>query len=207
MPTKAETARANGARSIGPVTAEGKARSSQNSVKHGLSGAAVVLPHESQQDFEELHTSLLQEFRPTGPLQRDLVYEMAAARWRLRRIQEMESAIYLKAIRAQQEKLGPKADPAEVRMLAYAAVADSNALRMVIRYATQIRRAYEKAWTELAKLQRQAAAQEQQNEPSRPVRIAETPRSYIEIYNATLPSAAPSVPMPPLPQPDPRPLP
>jgi hypothetical protein len=116
---------------------------------------------------------------------------MAAARWRLRRIQEMESAVYQKAIRAQQDKLGPKADPAEVRMLAYATVADSNALRMVVRYAGQIRRAYERAWSELVKLQRQTAEaeqqSEQQNEPSGTKPHTETQRSYIQIYNAALP--------------------
>ena len=191
MPTQAETSHRNGANSHGPISPEGKARSSQNSLTHGLTSTAVVLPHESEHEFNGLLLSMQQEFRPIGALQHDLVHEMAAARWRLRRVQDLESAVFQKAIRRQQEQLGPKADPAEVQMLAYAAVADSDALRSVTRYASQIRRAYEKAWKELKHLQtRHAAADqvtaqpaEQQNEPnSRPA-----PRSYLEIYNATLP--------------------
>jgi hypothetical protein len=201
MPNLAEISRTNGAKSQGPVTAEGKARSSQNSRTHGLTSAAVVLPHESQEDYDLLELAIVQEFRPVGPLQQDLVQEMAAARWRLRRVQQMESAIFQKAVRTQLDKLGPRADPAEARMLAYAAVADSNSLRMVTRYAAQFRRAYEKAWKELLELQRRNAAEPPsqrqtepvpidpvQNEPGKQLFSPDYPHSYIGVYNATFPA-------------------
>jgi hypothetical protein len=48
---------------------------------------------------------------------------MAAARWRLRRIQSMEAALFKKAIQQQQEILGPDASPEDVNDSAYAEVA------------------------------------------------------------------------------------
>jgi hypothetical protein len=41
--TRAEAARRNGARSCGPTTPEGNARSSQNALKHGLTAQAFTL--------------------------------------------------------------------------------------------------------------------------------------------------------------------
>lgn len=165
MSTKAEIARANGAKSQGPVTEEGKARSSRNSLKHGLNSTRVVLPHESQDEYDQLEAAILRRFQPADELELELVQEMAAARWRLRRIEAMEAALFKKAIREQQELLGPDADAAEVRDAAYLDVAESKTMRTLTRNQNQLRRAYEKAWRELEILQQARREEEEQNEP------------------------------------------
>src|SRR4029077_20633445 len=79
---RSETARANGAKSHGPVTPEGRAVSSRNSLRHGFTAGSVVLPTESQEDFQALLDSYADQFDPQGGVEMDLVQTMAAARWR-----------------------------------------------------------------------------------------------------------------------------
>ena len=104
--TKAETSRCNGAKSNGPITADGKAASARNARTHGLTGAAVVLAHESQTDYDALLASFLDRYRPSDEAERDLIREMVNARWRLRRIEAMETALMQKAIDDQMAELG-----------------------------------------------------------------------------------------------------
>jgi hypothetical protein len=169
MSAKTQAARINGALSNGPITEEGKARSAQNSLKHGLTSTQVVLPHESQGDYDALEAAIIARFKPEDEFEIELAREMAAARWRLRRIQVMESAYFKKVMREHQERLGPDAHADDVRDEAYAEVAESKTLRNLARHQGQLRRAYEKAWKELLEVQNirhaEEQADEEQNEP------------------------------------------
>ena len=160
---QSETSRLNGAKSNGPVTQEGKAKSCQNAMKHGLSGGPVVLPNESQQEFDELWAGFVRKFRPADSIERDLIHEIVCSRWRLRRLERMEAAIMAQAVRRQIEILGEEADPFQAEALAFADLADnSKGLRLIERYGRSLRRSYEKAWQELLRLQEERA---EQNEP------------------------------------------
>lgn len=83
----------------GPKTSQGKQRSSFNSCQHGTCCRAhVVLPHESQQEYDDLSTLMLREFHPGSPFECDLVQQAIDARWRALRAErnlfELESVLY-----------------------------------------------------------------------------------------------------------------
>src|ERR687891_1783428 len=92
---RAEASRRNGAKSRGPKTAEGKARSAQNALKHGLRAQKhMVLHGESTTAFEALEAALLEELAPEGALQTVLARRVVAAAWRLERAERIESGLF-----------------------------------------------------------------------------------------------------------------
>src|SRR5580704_5572735 len=113
MPSKSESARANGAKSRGPSSDAGRARSSQNSLKHGLTSETLVLPSEDPAEFHALLTAYLQQFQPGGPVELDLVHEMVAAKWRLDRIALIETQLFTAAISRKEELSGHPPTPIE----------------------------------------------------------------------------------------------
>jgi hypothetical protein len=77
---RAEASRRNGARSRGPKTPEGKARSARNALKHGLRAQNfVVVADEDGGEFEELEAALVGDLAPAGALQHVLAFCLAAA--------------------------------------------------------------------------------------------------------------------------------
>jgi hypothetical protein len=88
---RAERARRNGARSRGPRTEAGKARSSRNALKHGLTARVHLLqPGEDEPAFEGRAGCLFAELAPTGEVDGFLVANLAAAMWRTGRAHQLE---------------------------------------------------------------------------------------------------------------------
>jgi hypothetical protein len=92
---RAEASRRNGAKSRGPKMPEGKARSAQNALKHGLRAQKhVVLPDEDAAGFAALEAALADELAPQGVLQSLLVGRIARAVWRLERAEQLEVELF-----------------------------------------------------------------------------------------------------------------
>ena len=94
-PRKIEANRRNAQKSTGPNTAEGKAVSKMNALKHGLLAQTVVVRghqfKESTNEFKKLCQEFYADLNPVGPLEEILVGQMVTATWRLRRARTAES--------------------------------------------------------------------------------------------------------------------
>jgi hypothetical protein len=170
--SKAEAARANGAKSRGPATPEGRAKSSSNSLRHGLSAKSVLLPAESHEQFQLLLDAHIQQFHPANPVEMDLVEAMAVARWRLRRIWAIETSLLGHELERRAEDMDEEFSEmsAEDRLAwVFQKVADNNqSLSLLARYEGNLNRAFDRAFRQLSILQ-------QRNEPKRSVGPASRP--------------------------------
>jgi hypothetical protein len=81
---------ANSAQSTGPRTPEGKQRASRNALRHGLLAGSVVLDGESVEMFREILIGLEDELQPDSPIERRFVETMAIAEWRRLRLLSLE---------------------------------------------------------------------------------------------------------------------
>lgn len=115
---RAERARRNGRRSRGPVSERGKARSSRNALRHGLTAKVhLVLDRDDEADFMALATGLDDELAPRSTLEAFLVARLTAAMWHTGRAERMEARAFAAA-----------ADP------------DPDRLRLALRYRGSVQR-------------------------------------------------------------------
>ena len=115
MSTSAQIAanKKNAQLSTGPSSVEGKAKSSLNAVKTGLTGRTVLLPSDDAAAYEAHVASFFARHQPATDQERDLVQSLADTEWRLLRIPSLEMGIYALG-RLQFADLFPQEDP-EVR--------------------------------------------------------------------------------------------
>jgi hypothetical protein len=95
------SSQANGRRSHGSTTPEGKLRSSQKAVSHGLVSGSVVLPGESIEGFNTLFNQYLERFGPVDCVEEAMIEEMASSYWRMRRAWAMETELMTAGLAAQ----------------------------------------------------------------------------------------------------------
>jgi hypothetical protein len=84
----------NGSLSCGPTSPEGKAKSSLNAVKTGLTGRTVLLPSEDAALYEVHIAQFRERYQPAGEQEQALVQSLADTEWRLARIPALEMGIY-----------------------------------------------------------------------------------------------------------------
>ncbi len=78
----------------GPKTPEGKARSALNALKHGIHAMhpVVIADFESVEEWDEFYDGYRESLQPQGTVEEDIVYNLAANRWRQRRVIHAETA-------------------------------------------------------------------------------------------------------------------
>jgi hypothetical protein len=106
MPTAKQIAasRANGQKSRGPITQEGKAKSRYNAMKHGIDAKQQIMFAESAEDLAELAAEYHELHSPANPEERFLVDTLVNNEWRLRRLRVVEADLWQSAVDAYLDK-------------------------------------------------------------------------------------------------------
>ncbi len=142
-----DAARSNGAKSHGPITPEGKARSSQNGRIHGFTSSRIVFQTpEEQEDYNTLLAEYTTNLKPKGPIELDTFHQLIHAAWRLRNLAIADAALY--------EKTG--GDP----LLSDNPDIEKKAA-LLYRYRTAAERAYTRALNQLKAIQNNRLYHEQ----------------------------------------------
>ena len=154
---KIASARANGAKSNGPLTEAGKQASAFNAVTHGLTAQTVVLFNESTDEYQTQLRAYLDHFSPQTKPESDLVHQLAAAHWRLGRYAGVESGLLEHRMDAQEERLNEDYDdmPDTHRLaIAFDALSMSSAsLALLNRYQSRIHHEYHRVLKMLLQMQ------------------------------------------------------
>jgi hypothetical protein len=132
--------RQNAQHSTGPTSTTGRARSSQNSFRHGLASSQLIVPGESQADFEALLAGLISGHNPQSTIESILVHNMATHHW-----------LKLRSIKLQSGALSdPESTPASINIY--------------MRYQVSNERGFWKCFDTLRKLQKERAEAEPETE-------------------------------------------
>jgi len=164
--SKSDAARANGAKSHGPTTPEGKARSSRNALTHGLTAQFHALPGESEEALEDLIAAHQNLHKPVGALEEDLVRSLAITRWRLARIAVLETHLFENELclsKAQIDEQYAEIEDLGRLAIVFQKLADrGQALALLMRYESSLTRVYDRTFKHLL------AIQKLRNEPKPP---------------------------------------
>jgi hypothetical protein len=95
MPSPAQYAanRLNAEKSHGPTSPQGKARSSMNALRHGLTARTVVLPTEDMDAYQAFSKEIADSLKAQTPVERQFAQTVADNQWRINRIRSIEDGM------------------------------------------------------------------------------------------------------------------
>jgi hypothetical protein len=195
---KIDSARANGAKSHGPITEEGRKTSSMNALKHGLTARTVVLSNENGDEYTALLDSYVDHLQPNGPIETDLVLEMVNAKWQQRRLSNIESELFEQYMEKPRKASGPAYDSHDAiveHTAAFRIMSESTALTMLNRMGARLERTYSRALNDLLRLRRVCSDKDKESEK----RTQSQDRTPITIHKSPIPEGQQESNPPPVP--------
>jgi hypothetical protein len=89
-----EANRRNAQLSTGSVTEEGKRRSRQNAIRHGLTAETVIDALKDAEDYAAFEMAVTADYDAQSAVERELMLRLASLLWRLRRAIAIESGLF-----------------------------------------------------------------------------------------------------------------
>jgi hypothetical protein len=156
-----EANRANSQLSTGPRSEQGKAKSSLNAIKNGLTGRTVLLRGDDAALYERQVSRFFAEFKPCGERETELVQSLTDAQWRMNRIPVLEMGIYALA-RINFKDMFTQEEPAvrEALIQAHTFITHQKEINNLSIQELRLRRHYQKDLAELKELQTLRAQRE-----------------------------------------------
>ncbi len=153
--TRADQARVNGAKSNGPTTPAGKARSRRARLIHGLyarsqeAGTSILILNENAEEFTKFREGWLARLQPKTVAEQELADSFIANEWRLIRSQAAETALVNNEIRATRSQVdtdhqklsGQAKEQARLGVVVASLYAKSGAAEALDRKINQLHRA------------------------------------------------------------------
>ena len=185
-PAQVTANRANAQLSTGPRSVEGKAASSRNSLKLGLTAQSLIIPGEDPADFEQFAASHEQKFQPVGPVEEELLETDIRSAWMKRRYARIE-ADYLAA------RIAALPDGTEYPLGAVMIqdAASGNTLQKIFRRQQAAQRDWYKAIETLTRLQAMRRSAEAQALVEPGLNAAQSP-NRVRFENPPSPPARPA---------------
>ena len=110
--------RANAAKSSGPKTPEGKAKSARNSIKHGFTATSFVIARfEDLREVEHLKADAVSVYRPVNSQEMAAVERIALAQEQIFRAYRLESGLFTVAFDGATDAQGSPMCPMSAEMI------------------------------------------------------------------------------------------
>jgi len=155
---RAAAARVNGAKSRGPVTAQGRANSSRNSFRHGLRSQTLFTDTASRADLDAQLAAFERDFAPRSAVERNLVRMMAVAYWRQTCVRKLETSMLNREIRRLQSlssnEKAPEGDPVMLLARAFRSLSDHTCFSRISRLESRFELQYLSAFSTLTEHRR-----------------------------------------------------